>query len=148
MWQLVLAVLAATVTGWECGVTPKWEKQLSEQVKTSRRLQQGTAFQRQAALGPIRIHAHYGDMFPLPSAVVSHIKRDLVPDMIGFYANILSVHQLQQNWILPQDACFFQAIPSDHHTVGLPDVDLVLYITATYAANETYVARAMACGEL
>jgi len=147
MWlQLVLAFVAGLGTGWECGVTPAWEKERSAQVERARRLQVGPAFQRSATLGPIRIYAHYGDMSKLSSALAVRIQTVLMPTMVAYYANTLSIYPLSQNWVLAQTTCGSQPVPTDHQTTGLSDVDLVLYVFATTDPGSNYVARSGACG--
>ena len=147
MWlqKLVLATVAVLSMGWECGVTPAWEKELEEQVETARRLQTGTARQRSSTLGPIRIYAHYGDMSALSSTQVTRIKTVLMPSLIAYYANTLSIYPLTQNWLTTLTTCGGQPVPTDHQTPGLANVDLVLYVSATTDATSTFVARAGAC---
>ena len=146
MWlqRLLLAVTAALVVGIDCGVTPEWEKQWAGQV-SERRLQATQALPRNSTLSPIRIHVHYGELFPLSTALAGKLKKEVLPNVVAYYANLLSVYPLTQNLVLPIMTCGPQEVPSDHQTIGVPNTDVIIYVSVTYDPVELYVARAGPC---
>ena len=143
--QVVIWACVGTTAFAFCGVTPEWEKALAETNAAHRRLQPSTAFSRSTTLGAFRMHAHYGDLSVLSEEQVSRLQTVTVPSLIAWYARVLSVYNLDQNWVLMQDSCYEQPVPITHQTTGLPNVDLVLYISATTDATSSWIARAGPC---
>jgi hypothetical protein len=145
MWvmKLLFAAAAASVWGWECGVTSQWEQELAEQVESAEG-QLTSDFLRAMTMSSIRIHVQYGDMSVLFSDQLTRIEKDM-SNTIAFYAKILSIYPLAQNWVLPRASCASHAVPEDHQTTGLPNVDLVIYVSAVSNSSATYAARAGPC---
>lgn len=143
MWlqRLILAALAAIATGWECGVDSGWESLLATEIASN----QGTttrAFQRSSTLQPIRIHAYYGEISAFPSAQAASLKQAIV-NSAAFYARFLSVYPLTENWVLAQAICGYYSVPNDHQITGIPNVDLVIYVTSFSNSGANYItARA------
>jgi len=141
---LTLAAALTTVSAF-CGVTPEWEAEQATKFNSTRRLQPSAAFSRSATLGGLRLHAHYLDMSALSAGLITRIQTVLMPSVISWYAHTLLVHNLNENWVLPQTTCGDYPVPAAHQSTGLANVDLVIYVSATTDAGAAYVGRAGPC---
>ena len=99
---------------------------------------------------PIRIHADFSNIenkwnLSFPNKV-SFIKESLIPTALSYFDKTLLVFPNEYPIIMPDPfICYDTEIPWNHLVSGIENVDLVVYVTATYEPDENYGAYALAC---
>ena len=106
------------------------------------------AVTRGSTLSPIRIHFHYPLDAEMTAEQEDKLKNLFMPLVGDYFKKVLRVYPLTSDLVLPSDVetCFdgFD-VPSEHKTIGVPDTDLLVYVTAYYDQDDDTVAWAGAC---
>ena len=101
---------------------------------------------RSSVLSPIRLF-YYLYNFDLGDATLnSYFSSTLLPAANDFFSQSLSVYPIQDNLKLSSTNCLSSVvIPDEHKTVGVPNADLIIYITSNNLTTVSYVAQAGVC---
>lgn len=93
-----------------------------EEVESARRLQVVPAFKRSSSLGPLRIVPYYYDTTQFDATVSARVKDVIMPSVMKWYSNMLSVYNLDENWKMTTTSCTgLVTVPAEHLNPGLPE---------------------------
>lgn len=107
----------------------------------------GYPYTRERELAPIRLGFYYYD-FNLGTREENKYFTEVVMDSVNeLLSSVLLVYSLQGPLALKGlDSCGDEVpIPLEHRRFGVPDTDLMIYITTTIQESESWVAYAGAC---
>lgn len=96
---------------------------------------------------PIRIVTDTSALNGLQAPIRSLIEDNILPTAISFFQKRLKVMPQQGPIKFPSNfkRCQTASIPQEHLTNGVPDADLVLYVTFLNEPKDTYLAWATSC---
>lgn len=100
---------------------------------------------RSSSVAAIRLYYHYVNFDLKNDTLNTMFKTTLMSMVDSFFTTTLKVYQIQENLILSSSTCGSVSIPTEHQTTGVPDTDVIVYITTNYLTNVEYVGYAGAC---
>jgi hypothetical protein len=129
-----------------CGVTKEFEEKAHIHLLENSARGRNLALSRGSTLSPIRIHFHYSLDFSMTSSQRDELRNFLIPVVGEYLQKVLRVYPLLNSLLIDSriTECSGFTIPIVHTTVGVPNTDLIVYLTA-YNTNEDTVAWAAAC---
>lgn len=99
---------------------------------------------RNSTTAPIRIHYEYID-FDLGSETLNeYFKETLMTAADSFFKHTMKVRSVIGNLSLHEAECEV-IVPEEHLRYGIPNADMVIYVTSSNLPNESYIAYAAPC---
>jgi leishmanolysin len=133
---LALFILSP-VFSWKCGGARSF---LRSSVKLTHKINM-----RSPSTSPLRIHYEYVD-FDLGSPEMNkYFKETLIPSADSFFRHTMKVRSVIGNLTIHETECFDSLVPENHLKYGVPDADMVIYVTSINDFNDSYIAYAGPC---
>lgn len=101
---------------------------------------------RSSVLSPIRLSYYYYNFTLNDTSLETQFKTALIPLVDSFFRTSLSVYSISENLVLTSSTCLSSVIvPEEHRATGIPNTDVIIYITTNSLTSVSYVAFAGAC---
>lgn len=97
-----------------------------------------------SSYGPIRILMDYSNC-NVTNEVFTKISEDLMSEVVNIMNKYFEINRTITRLLFSEDICYLAKVPLEHQTVGIRNVDLVLYISASNDQSDTSVAWAAPC---
>ena len=84
----------------------------------------------------VRIAVYYLNV-SLPQDREDYLKLTIIPSAKNWFGSILKVQRRTSNIVVNTDTCINAEVPEEHKTEGIPDADVLIYVTVggEYAAT-------------
>lgn len=101
---------------------------------------------RASTLSPIRLKYYYYNFTLYNTTLETQFKEVLIKLVDSFFTRTLRVYPITGNLTLSSTTCQSSVkVPSEHQTLGVPDTDVIVYITSNNLSSVSYVAYAGSC---
>ena len=140
MWLIFILSTLALVQSqeWQCGGDFSYSPEVP---KEGRHL-----LSRSSTLAPMRVKFFYDKIDLGDPALTTQLTDVVMPAVASFLKTSLKVYPIQNNLVLYSGECILGLIiPTDHTTIGVENVDLVIYASVENDPAASYVARAGYC---
>lgn len=136
--KILLILLLSTLTiSWQCGGA---RPSIHSTVKFHRKIISRSSFS-----SPIRIRYEYINFDLGSESLNNYFKDSVIPAADSFFKHTMKVHSVLGNLTIDSIDCLGFLIPESHLQYGIPNADMVIYITSINQIDDIFIAYAGTC---
>ena len=132
-----LILLLSFIQGWECGGGISYIQSGPHNIRS--------LFVRSSTQSPPRIHYSYQDFGSDNSTLDNYIKIIIIKAVNSFFTHALKVYPIASNLIIPINKCGNITVPLVDMTIGIPNTDIIVYITSDNSPDQPYIIQGGPC---